>query len=218
MTHRVFVTGVCGLALVALIGAHAGCRRNRPATTRPAAATLEFRILGQRDSANPERLASRNPDYQRPVQEYLDLLKNDGPTTRPSGPYRWFKIGSPDPSSFQHPPYIVAEHGGALYVLAHDTPEMGLLKTNEGWWVQQVSASRDRLNRPAIDFALGGSGPKLFGELTANNINRPLAILVDNEVISAANIMDTIYDRGQITGRFSQQYVDDLVNRLSAGK
>ncbi len=218
MAHRVFVAGVCGLASAALIGAHAGCRRNQPATTRPAASTLELRILGQRDPADSERLASRNPDYQRPVQEYLDLLMKEGPTTRPSGPYRWFKIGGPDPDSFQSAPYIIAEHGGAKYVLAHDTPEMGLLRTTEGWWVQTVVPGRDRMNRPAIDFTLGGSGPQRFAELTGNNIGRPLAILVDNEVISAANIMDTIYDRGQITGRFTDQYVNDLINRLSAGK
>jgi hypothetical protein len=218
MTHQMFVTGVRGLVSVALICVQGGCRRDRPTATRPAAATLEFRILAERDPAKPEQTASRNPEHGRSAQEYFDLLKLEGPTTRPSGPYRWFKIADPDAQSFPDPPYVVAEHGGARYVLVHDTPDMGLLRTRQGWWVQTVVPGRDRMNRPAIDFRLGGSGPTLFAELTGNNIGRRLAILVDNEVISAANIMDTIYDSGQITGQFTDQYVADLVNKLSTGE
>ena len=218
MTHRMLVTTVCGLIPTVLIGTQAGCRRDRSATTRPAAATLEFRILAERDAADREGIASRNPDHQRPIQEYLDLLKTEGPTTRPSGPYRWFKIAGVDPQFSPDPTCIVAEHRGIRYVLAYDTPKMGLLKTTEGWRVQQVQPGRDRMNQPAIDFALGGSGPKLFAELTGNNIHCPLAILVDDEVIAAPIIQDVISDRVQITGRFTQQYVNDLVTRLSAGE
>ena len=40
---------------------------------------------------------------------------------------------------------------------------------------------------------------------------------LDDEAISAANIMSTIHERGQITGRFSEEYVDCLVSTLNAG-
>jgi len=217
MAQRMFVPGFCGLMLAVLIGMQARCTQDRSATVRLAAATLEFRILAERDSANPERTTSRKPEYERSVQEYFDLLSSEGPTTRPSGPYRWFRISDRDSDSFLSPTLIVAEYGGAKYVLAYDTLDMGLLKASEGWWVQQVSPVRDSMNRPAIDFMLGGSGPELFGELTKNNLNRQLAIFVDNEAVSTAVIRGAIYGSGQITGQFSHREVIDLVNKLSGG-
>jgi hypothetical protein len=217
MTHRMLVTTVYGLSLAVLSGGQAGCRRNQAPATRPAAAALEFRILAARNPAKPEWTASRNPEYERSVQQYLDLLKNEGPTTRPSDVFRWFKIADADPKSFSDARWIVGERGGSRYVLAYDTPDMGLLKTM-GWSIRSVRAGHDVLGRPAIDFRLAGSGPKLFGELTGNNIDRPLGIFVDNEVISVATIKSAIFESGQITGRFSAQYVNDLVARLSAGE
>jgi hypothetical protein len=217
MIHRMLVTTVYGLTLAGLAGTQMGCRRNQPTATRPALVVLEFRILAERDPADPERTASRNPEYQRSVQEYLDLLKNEGPTTRPSGVFRWFKIADADPKSFADRRFIVSERGGARYVLAHSTPDMGLLN-GMGWSIRNARAARDAMGRPSIDFKLAGSGPKLFGELTGNNIDRQLAIFVDNEAVSAATIKSVISDSVQMTGRFSVQYVNDLVAKLSAGQ
>jgi preprotein translocase subunit SecD len=217
MIRRVFVSSVCGLMLAALVGLQSGCRRHQPAATRPAGAVLEFRILAERDPAKPGETKSSKPEYRRPIQEYLDSLKTEGPTTRPSGPYRWFKLADSDPKSFPDPPYVVAEHGGARYVLAYDTPDMGLLRTM-GWSIRNVRAGRGAMRRPTIEFMLAGRGPKLFGELTGNNIDRGLAVFIDNEAVSVATIRSAIFDSGQITGRFTQQYVNDMVAKLSAGE
>ena len=100
MTYRAFVTGVCGLMLATLIGSQVGCTMQEPAAARPAAASLEFRVLAERDPVNPEAIKSSKPEYRRPVQEYLDLLKEKGPTTRPSDVFRWCKIVDPEPQSY----------------------------------------------------------------------------------------------------------------------
>jgi len=218
MSARMLIGAVWGLILAMLIGTQGACRRDRSAG-KPPASVLEFRILAERDAADGERLRSSNPDYQKPVQEYLDLLKTEGPTTRPSGPYRWFKISGASSDDFiSDPSCVIAEYGGAKYVLAHDTPDMGLLESTPGWSIRAVAHGRDTMGRPAVDFTLAGNGPKLFGELTGSNIRRELAILVDNEVLAAPTIQSAIFDRGQITGRFSVQYVSDLAARLSSEK
>ena len=56
-------------------------------------------------------------------------------------------------------------------------------------------------NEPIITFQFDTSGARKFGEVTAANVGRPFAIVLDNEVISAPNIHEPILGgRGQISG------------------
>jgi SecD/SecF fusion protein len=44
-----------------------------------------------------------------------------------------------------------------------------------------------------------------------------LGIILDGKLYSATRIMSTIRDRGEITGSFTHEQVDDLVRVLNAG-
>jgi preprotein translocase SecF subunit len=94
---------------------------------------------------------------------------------------------------------------------------MGLYETDEGWSLKRAQESRDSSGRIAISFELGGRGPSLFGEVTRNNLNEPLAIVLDDQIISSANIESPIYGQGQITGVFTREYVNYIVRTLEAG-
>jgi SecD/SecF fusion protein len=177
---------------------------------------LEFRILASRDPRNPNLLQAKNPEYSVELSTYVNNLTRYGPQRQPGDKYQWFKIARADSNDWPEQFYVVSEYAGAKYLLAHATEDMGLLR-GKGWSLRRAYIGRDSLGRLAIDFQLGGTGPKLFSELTGNNINSPLCIILDNEAISAANIRSAIYDSGQITGRFTPQYVDYIVNMLEAG-
>ncbi len=75
-----------------------------------------------------------------------------------------------------------------------------------------------------VEFAMNDAGSKRMGELTGNNLPRPngdtrtLAILLDNTLKSAATIRGHISDRGQITGDFTEQEVNFIVDVLNAGR
>jgi preprotein translocase subunit SecD len=60
-------------------------------------------------------------------------------------------------------------------------------------------------------------GAHKFGDLTANNINKPLAIVLDNKVVSAPRINSRIDDQGVIEGRFSNEEAADLSLVLRSG-
>jgi preprotein translocase subunit SecD len=61
-------------------------------------------------------------------------------------------------------------------------------------------------------------GAQRFGQATTEAIGRPLAIVLDNEVISAPTIQSAITGgAGQISGRFTVQQVNDLSVLLRAG-
>lgn len=75
----------------------------------------------------------------------------------------------------------------------------------------------DENNLPAVHFNLTRDGGQKFGNLTGSNVNRPLAIILDNRVQSVANILERITDQGRIAGSFTREDVADLSLMLRSG-
>ncbi len=72
--------------------------------------------------------------------------------------------------------------------------------------------------RIAVGFQFTPEGGKKFYELTSKNIRKPLAIVLDNEVISAPRIDAGIKDRGQITSdHFTSETAKELADLLKSG-
>ena len=69
----------------------------------------------------------------------------------------------------------------------------------------------------AVDFELKSEGGEIFYKVTSDNVNKKLAIILDNKVRSYPNIKEPLRDRGQITGRFTVQEAKDLALILRAG-
>ncbi|MEA1937763.1 MAG: protein translocase subunit SecD [Pseudomonadota bacterium] len=71
---------------------------------------------------------------------------------------------------------------------------------------------------PAVNIRFSGAGARAFGNVTKNNVDRRLAIVLDNEIISAPNINEPIHGgRAMISGRFTVQEAEDLARLLRAG-
>jgi preprotein translocase subunit SecD len=83
--------------------------------------------------------------------------------------------------------------------------------------ITDASVRRD-IDGYYVNFALDGRGTSLFGETTARNVGRDLAIILDGQVQSAPNIKEPITGgHGQISGRFSVEEAQDLANVLRNG-
>jgi preprotein translocase subunit SecD len=76
---------------------------------------------------------------------------------------------------------------------------------------------KGRVGEPVIGFTLTPDGAPKFGNLTAGNIGRPLAIVLDNKVVSAPRINSQITNEGVIEGSFTQQQASDLALILRSG-
>jgi preprotein translocase subunit SecD len=76
--------------------------------------------------------------------------------------------------------------------------------------------SADALGNPAVGFELRGEGPELMQQVTTRLIGQPMAIFLDNELLSAPVVQSAIRDQGQITG-LSLQRAQDLVIQLNSG-
>lgn len=76
----------------------------------------------------------------------------------------------------------------------------------------------DQYQNPSINFSLNNIGAKLFGEVTKNNVNKRLAIILDRKLLSAPVINSPILGgNGMINGSFSVQEANDLALLLRAG-
>ena len=103
--------------------------------------------------------------------------------------------------------------------MASNAPEETLLQSKgiSKWRLKNAHKDTDRFGRWAIAFSFNEIGAGRFLELTKNNLKRLLCVLLDEEAISAPNIETAIHDRGQITGQYTSETAQDLVDKLNAG-
>jgi preprotein translocase subunit SecD len=75
-----------------------------------------------------------------------------------------------------------------------------------------------RTNEPIVSFRFNGTGATKFARVTTENVGKPFAIVLDNEVISAPVIREPITGgSGQISGNFTVEQATDLALLLRAG-
>ena len=75
-----------------------------------------------------------------------------------------------------------------------------------------------RTSEPIVNFRFNIRGGQRFGEVTAANVGKPFAIVLDNKVISAPRILGAITGgSGQISGRFTVEQANNLAILMRAG-
>ena len=76
-----------------------------------------------------------------------------------------------------------------------------------------------RTNEPVISFRFNANGARRFAQVTQENVGKPFAIVLDNEVVSAPIIREPILGgAGQISGSFTVEEANDLAILLRAGE
>jgi SecD/SecF fusion protein len=172
------------------------------------AGILEFRILptpGQSELSQSE------------IDRYMQALAEKGPKYASDNNYLWCEIERKEQWDVRDG--VVGQFGNKLYVLASNKPDEVMLHSasTRAWKLDKSSPTVDSGGRRAIAFKLDDRGGSLFYNLTSKNRSRPLCILLDSIAISAPNIQAAIGTNGIITGQFTAQQVNDMVNKLNAG-
>jgi len=71
---------------------------------------------------------------------------------------------------------------------------------------------------PTVNIEFNDEGSKIFEELTAKNVGKPLAIFLDNNLIEMPNVSERISGgKAQISGGFTADTAKKLVERFNAG-
>lgn len=89
----------------------------------------------------------------------------------------------------------------------------------EGEGVEESGQSYDERGRPSIKMQMTPLGSKIWARMTADNVNRPIAITLDDVVYSAPNVNGAIEGgNSEISGNFTIEQAQDLANILKSGK
>jgi preprotein translocase subunit SecD len=129
--------------------------------------------------------------------ELLDLFDGDLPSDK-------MIIGSQDASDDDE------EESGEWYLVS-TFADLG------GDRISRASAVRNDRGAVQISFTLNSDGAREIRELSRENINRSMAIIIDNRVISAPNINGELGAENAITGNFTMQSASQLSSLLSSG-
>jgi SecD/SecF fusion protein len=190
------------------------------------AGVLEFHILAE-DAAPAQ------------VEAMRQRITAEGPRSRAGDEMKWFEVedrqrleeldrqnkdrakqGLPaitELSFFQGVP--AATYNGKTYALAWITKEKSMdhRAGTTQWALRGARKGTGELGEAIVHFSFDPVGGQLFGDLSGSNINRPLAMILDQKIISAPNLRARITDSGIIEGNFTPDDIDYLVNTLNAG-
>ncbi len=188
------------------------------------AGVLEFHIAVS--AAAPEGV---NPEEMR------KQLNERGPSGTDSPVARWVPINdtkqwgdSPEaiqnllanPADYLRPRDLVAtSYDGTPYVLLYMTEAMSLdHHGGRQWAMKNVFPTQDQLGRAAVAFQLDSAGGQVMGKMTASNLGRPMAIVLDGQLFSAPTLNGAISTNGSIEGSFSNDEISYLIRVLQGGE
>ncbi|CAN5721618.1 protein translocase subunit SecDF [soil metagenome] len=104
----------------------------------------------------------------------------------------------------------------ALYAIK--TLDNGQAKL-EGNNVSNARDDFDEKGKPSISMTMDAIGTRTWAKMTADNVGKPIAIVLDNFVYSAPNVINAIPNgNSQISGNFTIQESKDLAGILQSGK
>lgn len=87
-----------------------------------------------------------------------------------------------------------------------------------GSQIVDAHVSFSQQNQPVIGFTLNSAGARIFGDFTAKNVGKRLAIVLDGKVYSAPNINERIGGgTGQISGGFTVAEAGNVAIALKSG-
>ncbi|MBR6249008.1 MAG: protein translocase subunit SecD, partial [Muribaculaceae bacterium] len=113
---------------------------------------------------------------------------------------------------------VKADDRGIFNLVALRT-EPGDKPVLEGDVVTRASAEFDQMQGQVVSMRMNDDGARRWGQITGQNINRAIAIVLDDQVYSYPNVNSRI-DGGssQISGQFTPEEASDLANVLESGK
>jgi len=161
--------------------------------------------------SNLELMKIVSPPNPAPVQKYpteeaaKQSLGGTVPPNRRILPYteRDTAATTPKDPKEKAKEYVVLEYPAVV-----DGSELRDASANQG------RAGGDEFE---INFSFKPAGAQKFGEWTGKNINNYMAVVLNDEVKSAAFIKSQIFDSGQITGKFTKEAANDLALTLRSG-
>ncbi|HWB14247.1 MAG TPA: protein translocase subunit SecD [Pirellulales bacterium] len=183
---------------------------------------MEFRIVADDRYDSPTMQLARDPKFEEPHAEVY--AAEPAPGEKPDVEAKWVPV-VPEERRLASDPHHASRVNkkGEVEVLVLVEPPA--VTVTGDYLTSATPATEARTGRPSVSFGFNDKGARLFSKLTGANLPDPahpdlqrlLAIVLDGVLQSAPSIRTRIEDRGEITGNFTQQQVEELAAVLTAG-
>ena len=174
----------------------------------PVAVAADFTSLGTDETAERNKLRAwleRPENADSPIAAYNALPPAEGGA--PDGLY-WF----PDRLAEGEPAMTPLERlQGGRYLPLLETPEEW---TFSGADLDRVFRTQDGFGAPAVGFEMGPSAKVRFGDFTSDYEGRRVAIVLNDEIVTAPNINEGLYGQSQISGGAGGGFTDAEVRQM----
>jgi SecD/SecF fusion protein len=145
-------------------------------------------------------------------------LKEKGPRSESGDTVKWFQVDRPqDVGDFAKP----EEWNGKFYVLCYITPDQSMINGPgiEHWALESAQPAQDNTGARAVGFNFDAQGGAYFSQFTGKNLHKPLSAILDNKIVSVANIQSKIGRQGIISrgGGYDNAEFNYLISTLNAG-
>ena len=148
------------------------------------------------------------------VSHYSDTAKVNGMLARPE-----IKSLFPRDIKFMWGVKSMDEGGQYFELFALKTSGRNGQAALNGDAISDSKADFDQFGRPSVSMTMNTDGARKWANITGQNVNRCIAIVLDGYVYSAPNVMGEITGgNSQITGQFTVEDTQDLANVLKSGK
>jgi len=112
---------------------------------------------------------------------------------------------------------VLDEFGDPVWIIARGiTPEGNEIELTGQYFKPNAHVTLDARNLPVVAFEWNNDGAAVFEQVTLRNLQRPLGIFLDNELISAPIVNAVIRDRGIIEGMTITE-AQNLAIQLNSG-
>ena len=169
---------------------------------------LEFHILVQgADLMSPE------------AQAMKERLKpgGKGVTPQANDEMRWYEVDRPEDAGNSN----LVSYSDKQWVLAWTTADKAMVNRpgQPEWALEAAFPSNTDMGIRAVGFRFDSRGANDFSELTANNLKKSMAVMLDDKVISTATIQSVISRQGIISREngYTDSEFKYLISTLNAG-
>ncbi|MCS7019217.1 MAG: protein translocase subunit SecDF [Cytophagales bacterium] len=172
-------------------------------------------VMNQNASALFTKLVRINPNYFELIYEARDTAAiNDiifdpemAPAIPPTAKFLWgVKPTFEDQGKQYYTLYVIKKSRGNQAPL-------------DGEAIKDARQGFDDRGRPDVQMVMNAEGSKIWKKLTGANVNRRIAIVLDNSVYSAPVVQSEIAGgNSSISGNFTIEEAQDLANILKVGK
>lgn len=178
---------------------------------------IEYRPLGEKELSVPDTSRRAAAELAAGVLEFCIAANEDEAKSlqEASEDLGWYELAMEDTKHF-----VTRKQGERVEVLLWQTPEKSMTAGESGgkaWQIIEVSVIAEPNKPGRIGVVFDDEGGRRLQALTAGNIDRGLAMLVDGRVVACPTVRSPISQRVEISGNFSKADLAGLANALQAG-